>query len=93
MGSPLDAFKDAVARAQVPGIAPHQLAQPTPVAYATFHGPGTDGNGFVGFRVETATGSFVIFVTPDDADKMGDALKRSARLGRSGLSVPNGSLK
>ena len=68
-------------------VEPLSLIQPVPVQPLTGVANGPDGN-LVIDRYETATGSFLFFLTPEQAKAHGEDLIRRAASATSGLVLP-----
>jgi hypothetical protein len=69
---------------------PHQQGvqpQPSPISINLSHGKSQDGTSFVVLTIQHLTGSSVFYVDADGAEKIGDMLKETARLARTGLEI------
>ena len=66
-----------------PGITP----QPVPTAIQLSSTRDTNGNKYVVITLTTPVGQNIYFFDPESADKIGDGLKETARLARTGLEI------
>lgn len=68
---------------QPQGVVP----QPSPMSIGLAHGRGPDGTAFVILTINHLTGSSVFHFDADGAERVGDMLKETARLARTGLEI------
>lgn len=71
------------AQPQPQGVTP----QPSPMSIGLAHGRGLDGTAFVVLTINHLTGSSVFHFDTDGAERVGDMLKETARLARTGLEI------